>query len=783
MRISQSFTGHITSWLTGAALLALAVGCCTPSLVGTAPPTVLVIGPLSGSTTTCPNAILTANFSEPMNPATISGATFVVSGSGGALVAGSVTYNSANNSATFTPTAVLGSGVTYTATITGGALDLYGNKLAAPYTWAFTTAANGCHPAPVITSLTPTANSTGACPNATVVATFSEAMNPATISAADFTLAPGIIGTVSHNAANTVFTLTPSSSLSAQATYTATITTAAQDTYGNSLVSNYVSSFTTASNACMPAPTVISVTPVAGVTAVCPNKVIGATFSEPIDPTSLSSTSFLITGPGAAPVAGKVSYSSAANQALFAPGTVLALNTTYTATLTTAVRDLYGNILAAPFVWSFTTGANPCAPPAPPATVTPTNGATGVCPNTVITATYAQAMNPLSINATDFTVVAGGIAVAGNVAANATDTVFTFTPTAPVALSTAYTVTITNAAQDSFGNAMAANYVWTFTTGASSCASVAVPTVTNATAPAGAIGVCPNSVATATFSQAMNPSNINTNTFSMIPNIAGTVTLDATDKVATFTPATPFLASTVYTATINTGAQSVAGVALSSNFVWSFTTSSQTCQSIVNLGTAANFGILGASTVTNTGFTVITGENLGLSPGTSVTGFPPGILVSPAVQNVTDATAAQAELDATIAYNNVALLANPAVLPSELSGLTLTPGLYKNASSVTLTSGNLTLDAQGNTNAVFIFQIGSSFVTLGNTKIVLLNGAQAKNIFWQTGSSATLGVNSVFDGTILSFSSITLDTGANLTGRALALNAAVTLDTNIVTAP
>jgi hypothetical protein len=662
--------------------------------------------------------------------------------------------------------------------------DLYGNKLATPYIWTFTTAANGCHPAPVVTTFVPSAGSVGACPNAAVTVSFSEAMNPATITPADFTLAPGVIGTITHNAGNTSFTLTPSSSLAAGTTYTATITTAAQDTYGNGLAANYVSSFTTAANACMPPPTVVSVTPSVGATGVCPNKVISATFSEPVDPATITSATFLLTGPGATPITGKVSYSAATNQAIFAPGTTLALNTTYTGTITTAVKDLFGNTLLAPYVWSFTTGANPCAPAPPPSSVTPANAATGVCPNTVITATYAQAMNPATINAADFKVVSsGGVAIAGAVTANAAGTVFTFTPTTALALSTAYVVTITTAAQDTFGNPMAANYVWTFTTGTSTCISAGPPTVTNVTPPAGSTGVCPNSVATATFSQAMNPATINTNSFSLVPATAGTVTLDATNEVATFTPSAPFKTSTVYTATINTGAQNAAGLALASNFVWNFTTSTQACQSVVNLGTAANFGILGASTVTNTGPTIITGENLGLSPGTSVTGFPPGIVVAPNQQNITDATAAQAQLDAAAAYNYIAGLANPAALPSELSGLTLTPGLYKNASAVTLTTGNLTLDAQGNSNAVFIFQIGSSLITLGNTKIVLVNGAQAKNIFWQVGSSATLGVNSVFQGTILSFSSITIQTSATLTGRALALNAAVTLDTDIVTAP
>src|ERR1700726_5078131 len=113
-----------------------------------------------------------------------------------------------------------------------------------------------------------------------------------------------------------------------------------------------------------------------------------------------------------------------------------------------------------------------------------------------------------------------------------------------------------------------------------------------------------------------------------------------------------------------------------------------------------------------------------------------------------------------------------------MKGLTFTPGVYKNSSTVMLSAGNVTLDAQGNANAVFIFQIGATLTTLGSTQVVLAGGAQAKNIFWQVGSSATLGTNSIFKGTIMALQSVTLDTGASLTGRALARNSAVTLDSN-----
>jgi hypothetical protein len=197
----------------------------------------------------------------------------------------------------------------------------------------------------------------------------------------------------------------------------------------------------------------------------------------------------------------------------------------------------------------------------------------------------------------------------------------------------------------------------------------------------------------------------------------------------------------------------------------------------VPLGTADNFAVLAGSTVTNTGPTVVTGD-LGLSPGTSVTGFPPGTVNG--TQHITDAVAAQAQTDLTTAYNNAAAQAPTGAVSADLGGQTLTPGVYTSATSLGLT-GALTLDAQGNANAVFIFQAGSTLTTASASSVNLVNGAQACNVFWQVGSSATLGTASTFRGTILALTSITATTGATVDGRVLARNAAVTLDTNTIT--
>jgi hypothetical protein len=212
-------------------------------------------------------------------------------------------------------------------------------------------------------------------------------------------------------------------------------------------------------------------------------------------------------------------------------------------------------------------------------------------------------------------------------------------------------------------------------------------------------------------------------------------------------------------------------------------TSGSACQAPVNLGTAANYAVVAYSTITNSSTvpdqTTILGGNVGLSPGTAETGFVTGTYVA----TFDNADAAAAKSDLSTAYTNAAGLLLPAVLPTDLSGLTFTPGLYSTASTVTLNSGSVTLDGQGDSNAVFIFQIGSTFTAAGGTQVLLINGASAANVFWQVGTSATINGAAAWQGNILAYASISLGTDATLQGRALAENGAVTLLSNKITAP
>ncbi len=202
-------------------------------------------------------------------------------------------------------------------------------------------------------------------------------------------------------------------------------------------------------------------------------------------------------------------------------------------------------------------------------------------------------------------------------------------------------------------------------------------------------------------------------------------------------------------------------------------------QAPVNLGSADSFAVLAFNTITNTSGGRINGD-VGVSPGTAFDAGLPPVIVNGEIHLGDDPVATQAQTDLTAAYNNAAGRPGAIAATADIGGQTLAPGLYQAPVSLAIT-GNLTLDAQGDPNAVWIFQMASTLTAANNGQVILINGAQACNIFWQVGSSATLRTNSVVKGNILAAASITLETGARLDGRALARDGAVTLDNNIVT--
>jgi hypothetical protein len=439
---------------------------------------------------------------------------------------------------------------------------------------------------------------------------------------------------------------------------------------------------------------------------------------------------------------------------------------------------------------SDTNAGKPGSPLTPPAvtSVNPLTGSTFTCGNPVIVnATFTKAMNPATINTTTFTLATGSTSVAGTVTYDAATNIATFTPSAALSAGTLYTATITTGAQDQFGNGLTANFTWSFTT----AASCPPPTVTAVTPPNLSATTCPNSaIITATFSTPMNPATINTTTFTLTgtggASIAGAVTYLASTSVATFTPSAALSPLTLYTATITTGATNASGTGLAVNFVWKFTTTATcTTPAGIPLGAACSFGILAGSTVTNSSTTAaptsVSGD-VGVSPGTAIVGFPPGTLTG--MLHSADSVAASAQGALTTAYNAAAGTPGGAILPADIGGLTLPPGVYKTTSaqpSLGIT-GNLTLS--GPSSGVWIFQVVSTLTTAaGNSQVIMAGGATSHNVFWQIGSSATLGTNTTFAGTIMAQASISLNTGATLNGRALARTGAVTLISDTVNVP
>lgn len=547
-------------------------------------------------------------------------------------------------------------------------------------------------------------------------------------------------------------------------------------------------------------PLVASTNPANLATGVPLNQVITITFNEAMDPASIAPTAFSLTGPvgsgriaggskSAAEISGSLTYDAATYTMSFTPSPKLNSNSTYTGTVATSVKDLTGNSLQVSYVWTFSTGTTVL-----PSVVStdPVNNATGVFLNKVVTATFNAPMDPLTLTASTFTLKQGTTSVVGTVSYVGTKASFTLS--ANLAANTLYTATITAGAKNVGGIALPNTYVWSFTTGAISAPKV------NSTNPVNlATGVALNNTVTATFSEAMDPLTITASSFTVMIGtnpVSGVVAYSGT--TATFTPTSNFLSGTNYTATMTTGAKNVAGVPLANEVEWNFSTNAPLGPLVVNLKSVEAFGIIaGVGVSNNAGFSEIRNMNVGISPGvrSSITGFPPAIIVNGAMFASDDiappgvpAMLTQAKQDLTDAYlfAEGATSPAPATVAGDQGGLTLAPGIYKSTSTLLIQSGDLTLDGQGDANAVWIFQIASDFTTVGGAggSVILIGGAQAKNIFWQTGSSATIGDGTSFKGNILALTSITMNDGSTAVGRMLARNGSVVMtSTNIITKP
>jgi hypothetical protein len=315
-------------------------------------PTVTLTDPLNNATNVAINSKVSATFSVAMDESTLTNAQFTLQ-QGTSIIAGTIVNT--GKTASITPTAILAPNTVYTATITTGAKNTAGTSIAQNYSWSFTTGAIPDVTLPTITVIEPANAAVGVTLTHNVVITFSEAMDPATITSTTITLKQGttvVAGAVTYT--GTKATFTPAAALEANKLYTGTITVGAKDMAGNALASSNTFSFTTGAAPDVTAPTISSTDPISSATAIARNKIISLAFSEPMDPLTITTATFTVKE-GANAVAGTVNYSG--TTATFTSTAILAASTSYTATVTTGAKDLAGNALAANTVWSFTTGA------------------------------------------------------------------------------------------------------------------------------------------------------------------------------------------------------------------------------------------------------------------------------------------------------------------------------------------------------------------------------------------------------------------------------------------
>ena len=454
-----------------------------------------------------------------------------------------------------------------------------------------------------------------------------------------------------------------------------------------------------------------------------------------------------------------------------------------------------------------------------PATQTPV--VSNVINNARVTAKFNTDMNAASLSTTSFTVACpASTPVTGTVTYDAANRLAILRHASVFPSGTTCEAKVTTAATNTAGTALVNDYVWSFTTQSSS--DTTPPTVVANSPIINATTVCLDKSVSVVFSEAIAPATITASTFyvtdSSPANVPGTLTYDAQNKTATFVISNPagYAPSASYTTHITTGVTDVAGNHIASDILTAFNTGTQACTPIaaVNLGTIATYGAFGGGAgATNSGINTVVHGDLGTTAAcTLFTGFDDAtnfytetplnigevtgnIYCAPPAPGTTAklALATQAAADAVIAYNALAAKTPDVTLNSgQLSGLTLPPHTYKPAAgSLILSTGDLVLDAAGDADAVWVFQVASS-LTIGlpalPSSVLLINGAQAKNVFWQVGSKARIEDGSTMVGTIIASAGVTISTAdqtiqTTLTGRAIGLNASVTMVNTTIVAP
>jgi hypothetical protein len=571
---------------------------------------------------------------------------------------------------------------------------------------------------------------------------------------------------------------------------------------------------------------VTSVTPANATPAVAVNWKVMAAFAEPMDAASITAPGTLtVTGPFTSPVVGTVTYDEPSRTALFTPTELFSGNTTYNVMISTAAKNLAGVALESPFVWNFSTAVT-LDTTAPLVSFTAPAGAdASVAINRKIVATFNEAMAPATIVAANVLVTGPAGSVPGTVTYAAASGAATFTPASDLASSASYTVTVKGVAgvEDLAGNPMAADFVWTFDTAAAP--DTLAPRISSVNPANLATGVPLDKRVNATFTEAMDPLTIVTANFSLKTGgapVTGTIAYDALNNIATITPLALLSPSTTYTVSLAAGAKDLAGNALAAGTLpnpWTFTTAAAPAPAIlIDLKLATPFAIASAAGMTNTATAPVTTINgnvvLSPNPTCNAVAWPGCGGVSPIINGTVltgvTAPALAVKADLLAAYLRI----SPGALPGATiltcgtlgtagdagsvagcaGNATLPPGVYVSATNSTIgVTGVLTLDGQGDTNAQFVFQVPSALTTAvgapgaPGSEIRLVNGAKASNVWWQVGSSATIGGYARFQGNLLVDTSITMGTGATSCGRLMAgavtASGAFTFDSNVVSVP
>jgi hypothetical protein len=630
--------------------------------------------------------------------------------------------------------------------------------------------------------------------DALVLATFSEAMDPETVSAATFGLTDAdgatVLGAVYYDVGDHLATFAPRFDLIAGELYTASVTTGATDLAANAMADAYTWSFTTDDSTIDDTPPEVILTdPAANELDVRLDILMTMTFSEPMDPVTISATSIELVDADGVAVLGAVYYDVFGRTATFAPAEDLEAGAVYDATVTTGVRDLSGQPMVSDHLWSFTTDDATIDSTRPTVVSTdPTDLAVEVLVSTLVEATFSEGMDPFTLTSSSVELVdPDGFLVTSAVFYDVPTNTVSLVPDLELLGQTTYTATVLATAADLAGNTLLDDYVWSFTT-----ADVTAPMVILTDPEDLAINVDIDALVSFTFSEEMDPLTIDTSTFELAtPDgvlVTGVLSFDEPSKTGVFVPDVELDEDTTYVATVTTGATDLDGLGLEEDYQWSFTTDAWALAR-VDLGSLETFVAVAGSGLTNSNSSGITtlGGDVGLSPtGTCLGDGVPCTILNPVVTGtmyINDAIAAQAKVDLLAAY--IDAMGRPVgTTVNDISGMTLPAGVYTSGSTMSIAVGStVTLDGGGDANAVWIFQIGSSLTVNNNAQVLLTNGANADNVFWATFASSTLGSDVAFQGTVLAGASNSVGTDSTVVGRLLATTGAITLLANTITLP